>query len=667
VSFKLKISVLVALFVLVAILIGITGIAAVRIQSKALTHSVEFAEHFARLQALSFDIEEVSAILRGMLLTDETPQKVSMSDEIISIVTNRINPIMSGYVPLPEEKERWTQLVGIWDEYQKHGWDIVEKSRANTGYYARKLSTGSSLNYWISYEEPLRELVKQSQESDHYLSKDILYEAMSALESLKSLQLYEKLAVSSVEEDETKAFIQKGVEDRKRFSSSLDAIEKLILNLTVSDEEFKQFNDAFNKASAGKIKFTDYGTASWDVTNFTLPPNFITRSLEKISTYYWKTIKPMRGGGTEIFNKVTQAALTDTNKEAVHIFNEICFPMDVKMMEIIVSLLEDGQRSLDLVRQESEQATVMALRFLYLIIIIGLIVGIGMAVFFTTKLNSTLKEITTELGEISAQIETATGQLTTAADSLAQGASEHAASLHDTRETLEDLSDEIDKSLNNAKSADKVMREATSEVEIAEDSMRKANSAMGEIASSGNKIEKILKTINGIAFQTNLLALNAAVEASRAGEAGAGFAIVAEEVRNLAVRSSEAAKDSADLIFQMIHNIEMGTTLVNTTTKQLENTSESISKASLLFTEISEGAKAQYKHVEGIHDAVVQMDTVIQANAAAAEELAGSVGGLSQQVTVLREDMGDLIDLTEGVKKVKHQTVEANEDLAYEY
>jgi methyl-accepting chemotaxis protein len=446
----------------------------------------------------------------------------------------------------------------------------------------------------------------------------------------------------------------------------LDAIERLILNPVVPEEEYKKFNDTFNKAAANKIKFTDLGTATWKYTEFTLPPNFITRSLQKISSYYWQAIKPMRGGGTEIFNRVTEGAKHDSNKEAVRILNEICYPLNSQMTDIIMTLLDDGQRRMDLVRLESEEATLAAVRILYLVIILGLVIGIILAVYFTSKLNYSLKSVTTELGEISSQIETATGQLTTAADSLAQGASEHAASLHDTRETLEDLSTEIEKSLAHATEADKVMRETTSDVLIAEESMRKANAAMGEIAESGNKIEKILKTINGIAFQTNLLALNAAVEASRAGEAGAGFAIVAEEVRNLAVRSAEAAKDSADLIFQMIHNIEIGSALVTTTNKQLEKTSESINKTALLFSQITAASKEQSRHVEGIHEAIVQMDTVIQANAAAAEETAGAVGGLSNQVNTLRIDMGHLIDVTEGEKKITRMSLDERDEYDFD-
>ena len=131
---------------------------------------------------------------------------------------------------------------------------------------------------------------------------------------------------------------------------------------------------------------------------------------------------------------------------------------------------------------------------------------------------------------------------------MAEGASEQAASLEETSSSLEEMSSVTNQNAAHAQEADVLMKESNRVVNQANDSMVELTVSMDEILKAGEETQKIIKTIDEIAFQTNLLALNAAVEAARAGEAGAGFAVVADEVRSLAIRAADAAKNTANLI-----------------------------------------------------------------------------------------------------------------------
>ena len=154
---------------------------------------------------------------------------------------------------------------------------------------------------------------------------------------------------------------------------------------------------------------------------------------------------------------------------------------------------------------------------------------------------------------------------------------------------------------------------------------------MQEIQSSSQKIGDIIGVIDGIAFQTNILALNAAVEAARAGEQGRGFAVVAGEVRTLAQRSAEAAKEIKALISRNVDQVTQGTTLVDQAGKTMEEIVGSIQRVSDIVSEITAATIEQSNGVQQVGDAVGQMDQVTQQNAALVEESAAAAGSLKDQ------------------------------------
>ena len=166
--------------------------------------------------------------------------------------------------------------------------------------------------------------------------------------------------------------------------------------------------------------------------------------------------------------------------------------------------------------------------------------------------------------------------------------------------------------------------------------------SMQEINSSSDKISKIIKVIDEIAFQTNILALNAAVEAARAGEAGMGFAVVADEVRNLAQRSAQAARDTAGLIEESIAKSNDGKTKLDLVATAVHSIIASADKVKVLVDEVNVGSQEQARGIEQVSRAIQQMEKITQTNAASAEESASASEELSAQSEALKAIAGRL-------------------------
>ena len=178
--------------------------------------------------------------------------------------------------------------------------------------------------------------------------------------------------------------------------------------------------------------------------------------------------------------------------------------------------------------------------------------------------------------------------------------------------------------------------------------MQEMKQAMAGITDSSSTIAKIVKTIDEIAFQTNILALNAAVEAARAGEAGAGFAVVAEEVRNLAQRSANAAKETANRIEESVTRSEHGVRISAVVARSFDEIVENARKVDELVGEIATASNEQRQAIEQVTTAVSQMDKVTQANAAGAEETASASAELNAQAEVMRDSVLELRALVDG-------------------
>lgn len=302
----------------------------------------------------------------------------------------------------------------------------------------------------------------------------------------------------------------------------------------------------------------------------------------------------------------------------------------------------------DLVRME---------RYLYIANVLSfLIIALVLVVFGFVILRSItgpINRIITGLNEGAGQVASASGQVSQASQSLAEGASEQAASIEETSSSLEEMSSMTKQNADNAGQADNLMKEASHVVSEANSSMTELTTSMQEISKASDETQKVVKTIDEIAFQTNLLALNAAVEAARAGEAGAGFAVVAEEVRNLALRSADAAKNTAVQIEGTVKKIKSGSELVARTNDAFGKVAESSSKVGELVAEIAAASNEQAQGIDQTNIAVADMDKVVQQNAANAEESASASEELRAQAEEMTVMVGNLTALVGGSSKDK--------------
>jgi methyl-accepting chemotaxis protein len=216
----------------------------------------------------------------------------------------------------------------------------------------------------------------------------------------------------------------------------------------------------------------------------------------------------------------------------------------------------------------------------------------------------------------------AVGGSVATSQTLSEAASEQAASLEETSSSLEEMASMTKSNAASTVKANGLMAGTGATIEKANISMTELTASMTEIASASEQTQKIVKTIDEISFQTNLLALNAAVEAARAGEAGAGFAVVAEEVRNLALRAAEAAKNTSNLMTDIVGKIRAGEKLVQATNEDFVQMRTSSSAVVELMGGIAAASGEQSEGIEQINTAILEMNRVTQQNAASAEELA---------------------------------------------
>ena len=259
-----------------------------------------------------------------------------------------------------------------------------------------------------------------------------------------------------------------------------------------------------------------------------------------------------------------------------------------------------------------------------------------------------LHGISQELREGASRVRSAAGQLEEASQSIAAGAVEQAATVEETSASTVEINSMTQANADHAKSAAKLMEEAAGGVDQANRKLEEMAVSMGEITQSSDRIGKIIKVIDELAFQTNVLALNAAVEAARAGEAGLGFAVVADEVRSLAQKSAQAAKDTASLIEDSMSKSQQGGGRVQEVGKAIAHVTQLSDSVKALIEQVSGGTEEQARGIEQISAAVQQMEQVVQVAAQKAQENEMSTADLRRQSETLERIVTRMTGIIEG-------------------
>jgi methyl-accepting chemotaxis protein len=259
----------------------------------------------------------------------------------------------------------------------------------------------------------------------------------------------------------------------------------------------------------------------------------------------------------------------------------------------------------------------------------------GSLLFSIREMQGQLRATVGHIVQAANSIAAGTQQIATGNQDLSRRTESQAASLEETAASMEELTSVVKQNADNVGQASGLAAQATTVANRGQAVVSEVVDTMHDISASSKKIGDILGIIEGIAFQTNILALNAAVEAARAGEQGRGFAVVAAEVRSLAQRSSNAAKDIKDLISHSMQRVEAGANLVDQAGHTMGEILAAVQRVTNLMEEIAAASTEQSDGIEQVGRAVTQMDQVTQQNAALVEEAAAAAASMLEQTRVL--------------------------------
>jgi len=260
----------------------------------------------------------------------------------------------------------------------------------------------------------------------------------------------------------------------------------------------------------------------------------------------------------------------------------------------------------------------------------------GAAFLVVSGLLKALQEISFAVSTGAEEVASVAAHVSEASQSLARGSSEQAASLEETSASTEEINAMARQNAEHSRVAASLAVEVQQKFADANHALELMVLSMSEINTSSDKISRIIKVIDEIAFQTNILALNAAVEAARAGEAGLGFAVVADEVRNLSQRCAQAAGDTAALIAESINKSREGQANVDQVSMTMRAICEEASRTKTLVDDVNVGSQEQTRGIEQIGKAIAQMERVTQSTAAGAQEGAAAAEELSSQSQALK-------------------------------
>jgi len=342
----------------------------------------------------------------------------------------------------------------------------------------------------------------------------------------------------------------------------------------------------------------------------------------------------------------------------------VLIPLAPKMELLAVNVANYGWNEIDLYSFDLDNSIQFTDQFILAMITITILLGIGVSFVLSRLIIQPISEVVDGLTGSVEEVEHGSSQVAELSYQLSKRSAEQASGINEKANDLKNISDISNQNAHHASEADQLVSETNKVVTDANTSIVELNAFMKDIFEASEKTSQIIKTIDEIAFQTNLLALNAAVEAARAGEAGAGFAVVAEEVRNLAMRSAEAAGTTEALIQSITDKIHGGTSLGEKTTKAFEEVATRVSGVGELISSISALSKDQAAAIEKLSASMNQMKSAVQQNVENSQDSAESSIQMTEQVEMMKTYVDQLVYVIEGFKQmvIEDEMEENDED-----
>jgi methyl-accepting chemotaxis protein len=341
-------------------------------------------------------------------------------------------------------------------------------------------------------------------------------------------------------------------------------------------------------------------------------------------------------------------ALTSGNRQAAMVAFKELDRLFYEHREINDRLVDIANQEILESEQEAAASAQRSSQILLLITLLLLASAYAVLYLMQRDFASPLDRIVSDLGKGSGRFLQVSNQIADSSNQLAQGASEQASAIEETSASLEEMSSMIHSSARNADHARTLASESQLSASEGMASMKEMTEAMAAIERSSNEVVKIVKSIDEIAFQTNILALNAAVEAARAGEAGAGFAVVAEEVRSLAQRSAAAANESETKIEASIKSSRQGSQCLTGVGESFSRIGSKVQETHNLVSEIALATKEQAQGIEQVTIAIQEMSKVAQSSAINTEQIASAAEEMRQQASMQQQTAGALRQVIDG-------------------